>query len=174
MQNYKLTVNKIKDFSEHLSETNGKNFMQIIRDLIAFDPFNGNKFYIYSFIKLGQKTRYHQPRLTKPELPVPGTTLLRVDPMYPDEMKMCWTLPPEESLNLCQKGKAFADEFVYECVQTYKTNAKQLVEPEGDELPDERCRELYKDLKKRLAHLDKLKKSVEAHHGKQASNNSAS
>jgi hypothetical protein len=154
MQNFSLTTQKINEFVDFLNDTNGKNYMDVVRDLIKFDPFDGHPFYIFSIIKLQDKNRLHQPRLTKPE-PVPGGTLLRVDPKHPETMKLCWTLPPHESFNLYKYEKALADRFVWECIQTYKKNPKQFMEPEEGDVSDEIARELYLGLKKRIARLQK-------------------
>ena len=64
------------------------------------------KFYIFSVNKrvddtAGVKKMYHQARLTKPE-PLPGTTLMRVDPDDPGSCTILWTLPQSESYGSVQ------------------------------------------------------------------------
>ena len=149
MQSFNLTTSKVHEFKDYLNDTNGDSYMKVVRDLIKFDPFDGHKFYIFTIMKMRDRDRFHQPRLTKPA-PIPGGTLLRVDPMNPEEMKLCWTLPSQEAFGLYKYKKLFADQFVYECIQTYKKNPDQLATPEPDDLTDDQCRELYTNLKKRV------------------------
>jgi hypothetical protein len=94
---------------------------------------------------------YHQPRLTKPE-PVPGSTLLRVDPSNPENAEIIWTLPNQENFKLYEHGKMFADEFVHECVQLYLKNPRELMKKEEGDLPEAKIRELW------IAYLKKLKR----------------
>ena len=159
MQSFNLTTAKVHEFKNYLNQTNGDSYMKVVRDLIKFDPFNGHKFYIFSFMKLKDRERFHQPRLTKPD-PVPGGTLIRVDPMHPEEMKLCWTLPSQEHFGLYKYKKAFGDQFVYECIQTYKKNPNQLIQPEPDDLKDDECRILYAELKKRIDGIKNREKAI--------------
>ena len=158
MQNLVDTISKVHEFKELLVDSNGASYMDVIRDLIKFDPFDGHKFYIFSIIKLRDKQRFNQPRLTKPE-PIPGGTLIRVDPKNPDEMKLCWTLPSQEYFGLYKYKKLFADQFVYECIQTYKKNPKHLMQPEKDDVSEEMARDLYAGLKQRINRMKKTEKT---------------
>jgi hypothetical protein len=160
MQNADWTVRKIKEFTEYLGESNGQKFMEVVRDLIRLDPFDGHKFYIFSFIKLRDRQRFHQPRLTKPD-PVPGSTLLRVDPKRPEDMTMMWTLPGQEAFNLYKDKKLFADQFVYECIQTYLNNPRKLQKKEPDDLSDEDAARLYGEFRKKIGRMDKERKEHE-------------
>jgi hypothetical protein len=161
MESFALTASKIKEFTEYLGDTNGQSFMEVVRDLLKFNPFDGNKFYIFSFIKLKDMQRFHQPRLTKPE-PVPGSTLVHVDPKNPEYMKMCWTLPPEESFDLFKDKKLFADQFVWECINTYKKYPRQLMRAEPGDLTEDQMRDLYKDLKKKIDRVKQAEKLSKA------------
>ncbi len=161
MQNFDLTTSKIKEFTEYLGETNGHSFMKVVKDLIRLDPFNGKKFYIFSFIKLKDRQRFHQPRLTKPE-PVPGSTLIRVDPRNPEEMTMCWTLPSQESFGLYKYKKLFADQFVHECIETYLKYPKKLMKKEPDDVSDEDAAKMYEDFRKKIQRMDAEMKQKEA------------
>jgi len=156
MQNVTFTVNKIFENVRFFKENSEHGYVEMIQKIILSDPFFGNKFYIHSFVKrvnddTGIKKMYHHPRLTKPE-PTPGATLLRVDPKNPSEMRILWTLPNQESFGLYKKGKAFADEFVFECVNTYLKNPKQLMQKEIDDLSEEQIKEIYQDIYKRKRH----------------------
>jgi hypothetical protein len=153
MQNFSLTTSKVKDNIQFFKENSESDYVKTIRSIIKSDPFLGNKFYIHSFIKRvddisGIKKMYHHPRLTKPD-PTPGASLLRVDPKQPEEMKVMWTIPNQETFGLYKYKKAFADQFVYECIQTYKKNPSQLSKPESDDLTDQQCRDVYQTIKER-------------------------
>lgn len=158
MQNFITTNLNINDFKDNLNEKNGKNFMEIVRDLIKFDPFQGHKFYIFSIIKKEKNERFTQPRLTKP-YPVPGGTLIQVDPQNPDWMKTCWTLPDSQDFHLFKYKKVFGDRFVWECIYTYLKNPEQLMCPEDGDLPEEKMRELRDLLDKRIGEIRQKEKS---------------
>ena len=91
----------------------------------------------------GIKKMYMQPRLTKPE-PLPGTTLMHVDPKNPTYAKIIWTLPNENTFGLYKYGKMFSDPFVHECIEKYLTNPNLLMQKEDGDLPEETIREIYK------------------------------
>ncbi len=148
MQNFTMKVNNIWDNVNYFRENSESDYVKTVNDIIASDPFRGNKFYIHSFVKrvndeTGVKKMYHHPRLTKPE-PTPGATLIRVDPKKPGEMQVMWTIPNEETFGLYQYKKVFADQFVWECIQTYKKNPSQLFKPEPDDMTEDEIREYYK------------------------------
>lgn len=154
ISNSNWTTKKVKEFTEYLGETNGESFMKVVRELIKLDPFFGHKFYIFSFIKLKDRQRYHQPRLTKPE-PIPGATLLRVDPKNPDEMQLMWTLPSQEYFGLYKESKVLSDQFVFECIQTFLKYPKKLMRAEKDDVTDEEARKLYSAFKEKITRMDK-------------------
>ena len=87
---------------------------------------------------------YHQPRLTRPE-PLPGTTLIKVDPNEPELATIIWTLPQEENFSLYAYGKCFGDPFVYDCVKTYIQDPKKFLQPDDDDLSDEGVRDIYRN-----------------------------
>ena len=91
---------------------------------------------------------YHQPRLTRPE-PLPGTTLMKVNPMYPEEATIIWTLPNQENFGLYQSGKMFADPFVHECIDKFLKNPRDLMKADPDDLDDKQIQEIYKDIRYR-------------------------
>lgn len=155
MQNFYLSKNDALDSVQNWKENSEQDWVNCVQDLIQSKPFGDHKFYIFMFVKrvndvTGEKKMFHQPRLTKPE-PVPGTTLLRVNPMYPEEATIMWTLPNQETFKLYEHGKMFADEFVHECVQKFLTNRAEMMKPEKDDLPDNKIRDLW------IAYLKKLK-----------------
>ena len=154
MQNFYLSKNEALDSVQNWKENSEQDWVKCVQDLIQSKPFGDHKFYIFMFVKrvndiTGEKKMYHQPRLTKPE-PVPGTTLLRVNPLYPEEATIIWTLPNQETFNLYKEGKMFADEFVSECIDKYLNNPRELMKPEEGDLPDKKIRELWISYLKRL------------------------
>jgi len=148
MQNFLLTKNEALDSTQHWKENSEADWVRTLQDLIQKKPFGDHKFYVFMFVKRvddysGIKKMYMQPRLTKPE-PVPGTTLLQVDPENPGDAKMIWTLPNENSFGLYGEGKMFGDPFVYECVQKYLHNPRALMQKEEGELSENEILEIYK------------------------------
>lgn len=154
MSNYYLKSTNIWENTEFWKENSEKSYVDCIQNLIQSKPFGNRKFYIFSFIKRicdvsGQKKMYHQPRLTRPE-PLPGTTLMKVDPNDPETATIVWTLPNQENFGLFKQGKMFADSFVYECIEKFLNNPRELLYPDPDDLNDEQAREVYKELKYNL------------------------
>lgn len=148
MQNIMLNKNEAQDSTYHWKENSEKDWVNNLQDLIQKKPFGPHKFYVFMFVKRvedssGIKKMYMQPRLTKPE-PLPGTTLLHVDPKYPEEAKIIWTLPNENSFGLYQEGKMYADPFVHECIEKYTKCPRELMCPEEGDLREEQIREIYK------------------------------
>jgi hypothetical protein len=151
MQNFYLSKNNIIENTDYWKENTERDYVNCVQSLISSKPFGDHKFYIFSIVKRvcdtsGIKKMYHQPRLTRPE-PLPGTTLIKVNPKYPEEAILIWTLPNQENFGLYQHGKMFADPFVHECIEKFLKNPKDLMRPDPEDLSDEKMRELYKDIK---------------------------
>jgi len=145
--NYFLSKNDAFDSIENFKQNSENDWVDCVQSLIDSKPFGNHKFYIFMFVKRvddtsGIKKMYHQPRLTKPQ-PVPGSTLLRVDPNHPEEAKIIWTLPNQENFGLYKQGKMFADPFVDECVHKFLHNREELMKPEEGELPEEEMKQLW-------------------------------
>ena len=152
MSNFYLSRDKVYENTDFWRQNTEADYVRCIQNLIASRPFGDLKFYIFSFVKRvddtsGLKKMYHQPRLTRPE-PLPGTTLMKVDPNDPGTATIVWTLPAEASLGLYQQGKMFADKFVYECVQKYLNSPRDLIQKDPDDLNDDQIREVYKGIKR--------------------------
>jgi hypothetical protein len=150
MQNFNLTANKIKENVDFWKNNSEDDYVKMIQGIIASDPFQGNKFYIFSFVKrvddaTGVKKMFHQPRLTKPN-PIAGSTLMRVDPKDPGSSRIVWTLPQRESFNLYKKGKLFADPFVHECIRTFMRNPEEFLKAEDGDLTDEQIKDVYRTM----------------------------
>lgn len=148
MSNFSLTRNQAFENTEFWVSNSEEDYCKMVQRIIISKPFGDNKFYIYQFVKRvddlrGIKKMYHQPRLTKPE-PLPGTTLLRADPRDPDTISIIWTLPNEENFGLYSEGKMFADPFVYECVQQFLRDPKEMCKREPDDLNDREIRNVYR------------------------------
>ncbi len=143
-----LKNSDIFDSIQNFKENSETDWTRCVQELIRSKPFGDNKFYIFMFVKRvddtsGIKKMFHQPRLTKPE-PIPGTTLLRVDPRNPTDATIIWTLPNQENFALYKHGKMFADEFVNECVEKFLNNPKDLMKREEGDLSENEIREFYK------------------------------
>jgi hypothetical protein len=163
MQNIILSVNEALDSTQNWKENSEEGYCNMVKQIIQSDPFEGHKFYIYQFVKRvddvsGIKKMYHHARLTKPD-PLPGSTLLRADPRDPDNVTIIWTLPNEETFGLYGEGKLFADPFVYECIQKFLKTPRSLMQKEEGDLPEDRIREIYKNIKqKKMYEQNKMKK----------------
>lgn len=150
MQRFCITTSHARDNIQFFRENSEKDYCDTIQKIIASDPFSGNDFYIFSFVKRvddvsGVKKMYHQPRLTRPA-PVPGTTLLRVKPSDPESATIIWTLPNQENFQLYKAGKMFADLFVWECIEKYEKDPEEMMRPDPKDLPDDKIREIYASL----------------------------
>ena len=161
--NYILTKSEALDSVENFKQNSESDWVKCVQSLVESKPFGNNKFYIFMFVKrvndiTGVKKMFHQPRLTKPE-PAPGTTLLRVDPSYPEEATIIWTLPNQENFSLYKQGKFFDDPFVHECVEKYLKDPKEMMKPEPGDLPESKMRELWIDYLRRLK-SQKLEKKL--------------
>jgi len=153
MQNFILTADKIKENIHFFKTNSDKGYADMVQQIVKSDPFGGNKFYIYQFVKrvddaTGVKKMYHQARLTKPD-PVPGTSLLRCDPKDPYHAEIIWTLPDFESIELFKYGKFFADEFVHNCIEQFLRDPDSMCRPEKDDLSEEQIKEIYSGMRKK-------------------------
>lgn len=151
MQNFLLSKNHVMDNVHFFKENSEKGYCDMVQKIIESKPFGNHKFYIFQFVKrvddnMGIKVMHHQPRLTKPE-PLPGTSLLRCDPNDPGKVTIIWTLPNQENFGMYKVGKMFSDPFVYDCVQKYLKNPKELMQREEGDLDDDKIREIYKEIK---------------------------
>lgn len=148
MQNFSLSMNEALDSTQHWKENSEKDWVDNFQDLVQKKPFGNHKFYVFMFVKriddrAGIKKMYMQPRLTKPE-PLPGTTLMRVNPKYPEEAVIIWTLPNENNFKLYKKDKQFSDPFVYECIDKYLNNPRALMKREEGDLSEDKIRDIYR------------------------------
>jgi hypothetical protein len=151
MQNFIIKKNMMLDNVEFFKQNSEQGYVDCIQNLIVSKPFGDHKFYIFSFVKridddAGIKKMYHQARLTRPE-PVPGTTLMKVDPKDPDKAVIIWTLPNQENFGLYKQDKMFADPFVHECIERFKANPMDMCKPDPDDLSDDQIRDVYRSKK---------------------------
>lgn len=151
-KNYHLTNVNVWENTEFWKQNSEDSYVKCIQDIIKSKPFGNRKFYIFSFVKrvddaAGIKKMYHQPRLTRPE-PLPGTTLMKVDPRDPEEATIIWTLPNQENFHLYKYGKLFGDPFVNDCVDKYLNAPQEFMKKDPDDLNDEQIREAYQEIKK--------------------------
>ena len=152
MQITKVKKDDVFDYLEEYKNVNTKPLEEFLLDLTMQDPFNGYKFYIFSFLKhnmkgMMEKTLYHQPRLTKPE-PTDSSMLFRVDPKKAGDVEVIWILPNLEAIEMFQKGKLFEDQVVNESIREYIDNPERMRKPANDDPSDYLIKELYKGMKK--------------------------
>jgi hypothetical protein len=147
MQNFLLSKMEAGDSTQNWKENSEKDWVNCLQDLIKQKPFGDHPFFVFMFVKRvddisGIKKMYMQPRLTKPE-PLPGTTLLQVNPRDEGTAKIIWTLPNQETFCLYKYGKMYADPFVHECVEKYLKRPHELMKKEEGQLSEDRIRDIY-------------------------------
>lgn len=150
MQILPLTKKIFCDTKDILKSEIDRKFEYAILNLIEKKPFGKHKFYDFIFPKRATaestvQILYHQPRLTKPD-PLPGTTLLKLDPDNPEKVIIIWILPHIESINLFKKGKIFENKIVHDSIRDYLYDRKKLIRREADDLTDENILEIYKEI----------------------------
>lgn len=148
MQPVIVKTSDIFDYLDEYKYQNKKSVEDFLLDLTIQRPFGDQKFYIFSFLKhnmkgMGEKTLFHQPRLTKPE-PTDSSMLFRVDPGKVGDVEVLWILPDIESIHLFQKGKLFENEIVNDSIRKYVSDKNSLRQPEVDDIPEHHVKEIYK------------------------------
>jgi len=164
MQNFYLSGGAISDNTAFWKENSEKDYVQCIQNLIQSKPFGEHKFYIFSFVKRvddtsGVKKMYHQPRLTRPD-PLPGTTLMKVDPRDPGTATIVWTLPNQENFGLYSPGKMFADSFVQECIEKFMKDPRSMIQRDPDDLSEDKIRDIYKGIKVQAKMKKAMKEAI--------------
>lgn len=90
------------------------------------------------------KKMYWQPRLTKPE-PQTNSYLFRAK-SHTDVMEVCWLLPPEEMWDAYKLGNVTQHEIVLWSIRYFKENKIGMKAAEPDDLSDEECRAIYRQV----------------------------
>ena len=149
MQVFSANTDRIENTISLVNNKIETDYLDMIKKMIEEKPFGKHPFYIFTFPKrtddlIGVKTIYHQPRLTKPD-PMPGTTLIKVNPNREDEIRIIWILPGKESFNMYKKGKRFSDPIVYDSIQAYLKNPDLLTKPEPDDLTEDEIKDAYRE-----------------------------
>lgn len=148
MQNFSISFSDVLDQTYEWKENSEKGWVDCLHEIIAQKPFGNHKFYVFMFLKnvegiTNVKKIYMHPRLTKPD-PSPGSTLLKVNPLEPEEAIIIWTLPNIESFGMVDSGKIFSDPLVKKSVDDYLSNPEAMSQPEPDDLSEMEMREIYK------------------------------
>lgn len=158
MQQLCVKFSDLMDQKEHLKWLITEGTMKKLDYIITQHPFGNMPYYVFIFPKrmdnqLGIQKICMQPRMSKPSMIVPGTTLVRIDPMLADQMKIIWMLPHPNEINkykmnksLYKKGKVFASEMIYNYIDDYLNNQEKLLAPEPGDASDEQMKEIYKDI----------------------------
>lgn len=90
------------------------------------------------------KAMYWQPRLTKPSAQT-NSYLFRAQSKT-DIMEICWLLPPKEMWDQYKKGNVTENDLVIWSIDQFRSNKKKLEEKEKDDLPDEVCKNIYRQI----------------------------
>jgi hypothetical protein len=158
------THDRLLDFKKKNQDT----ISQQIHKMVMQRPFDDHPFYIFAhkktvdmhdqliYIQEGcppDKIPTHriiwQPRLRKPKAET-NTMLFKVDPSYPDQVKIIWILPDESQWEAYKKGQMCQDPTTVESIYAYENDRASLEAPEEDDPTDERARTIYQRLYPKL------------------------
>ena len=82
-----------------------------------------------------------QPRLSRPKSQT-NSYLFRAK-SNTDLLEICWLLPPREMWPQYQKGKIAESEYIIWSINHFLYNREKLDTPFQDDLPDEKCKDIY-------------------------------
>lgn len=162
-----IQVNRL-DTHDRLLDFKQKNVDSIaerISKMISERPFEDNPFYIYAhkrtvdvheqliYMQSGQFNINNlpthrivwQPRLQKPKAQT-NSMLFKVDPAYPDQVKVIWMLPDRDQWEAHKKGQMFQDPTTAESIHSFENDRASIEHPEPDDPTDERAQMIYKRL----------------------------
>jgi hypothetical protein len=161
-----VNIHEAHDRLDHIKQINSAGIGENVASIIFQRPFEDFPFYIYVHKRsldvyekflLWDTGRYSsmdqvpntrlvwQPRLKRPD-PEPNTMLFKVDPSKPEEVRICWIIPPIELWQQYDEGKVAESDITKWSIDQYVHNRKLLEKKEDDDLPDERVAEIYKSL----------------------------
>jgi len=86
------------------------------------------------------------PRLTKPR-PDSNSMLFKAYPGT-DNVKIIWIIPAVELWGNYSKGKLTEESIIQESIRRFQNEPEKLAQKEEDDLPEERIREIYDDIRK--------------------------
>jgi hypothetical protein len=165
-----ISINRLETHDRLLDfkKKNVDSISQQIHKMVMERPFEDEPFYIFAhkktvdmhdqllYIQAGypvDKIPTHrlvwQPRLQKPKAET-NTMLFKVDPAYPDQVKVIWILPDPSQWEAYKKGQMCQDPTVIESIHDYENDKAALEAPEPDDLTDERARVIYQRLYPKL------------------------
>lgn len=155
----KLNILEAHDRHKHLIKEQAINISQGVDDCLKKNTFSlalqTYSPYIYIFahprtLEDGStKVMYYQPRLTKPEAQT-NSYLFRFK-SHSDVGEVCWLLPNGEIWGQHKKGNITESELVQWSIAQFKTNKACLEAPDPEDLPEDRIRAIYTQIKADLS-----------------------
>lgn len=151
-----MKVNRLEahDRLLHLKEEQSINIFKGAEDCLKRNPLSlalqDKSHYIYLFAHPRTaddgvtKVMYWQPRLTKPEAQ-DNSYLFRVQ-SHTDLLDTIWFLPPQEMWKQFQKGNMLEGDHISISIWNFRNRKKELEMPHEDDLPEERIREIYRQI----------------------------
>lgn len=131
------------------------------QDLINQAPFGNRSFYIFAHARTDDdsvtKRIIWQPRLTRPRAQT-NSMLFKVHPGT-DVILVIWMIPTREMWKEYQKGNLSQNKTIWESIQKFLHNRKELETPDDDDLSDEQANQLYKEISQQ-AKFDKMMKKL--------------
>jgi hypothetical protein len=83
-------------------------------------------------------------RLTKPE-PQENSMLFKAYPPG-DTIKIFWIIPAQSEWDQYTKGNLTESSIVYESIQKFRDNPRELLKGEKDDLPKEKIKDIYRNI----------------------------
>lgn len=102
-----------------------------------------------------EKRLIWQPRLTKPKAET-NSWLFKAYPGK-DLVKVIWMLPEEAMWPQYEKGKMTESDTVLYSIEMYKNQRQKLEAKEEDDLDDDTCRSIYRQIKGQIKQNRKIK-----------------
>lgn len=138
------------------------NISECCQHLIDKSPFGNHPFYIFAHARTADdginKRLIWQPRLTKPK----AQTNSMLFKAYPgtDNIKVIWMIPAEEMWGQFKKGMITENQTIWESIDKFVNNRKELDAKEPDDLPDSVIDRIYRDLRNNVKKPNIIKPKI--------------
>ncbi len=150
----KINLFETHDRLLHLQKDQSQTVTKGCDDCLKYNPLSlaiqDRSPYVYIFAHPrtadnGIDTRMlWQPRLTKPRSQT-NSYLFRAQSKK-DILEIMWMIPPRETWDQYKKGNVTENEIVVWSIDQFMNNRDKLEFPESDDMDDDRCRAIHKDI----------------------------
>ncbi len=143
----KLNFLETHDRFQHFTKQSF-DISECCQDLINQRPFGEHPFYIFAHARTADdgvtKQLIWQPRLTRP-LAQSNSMLFKAYPGT-DLIKVIWIIPARELWAQFAKGKMLQNQTICDSLHSFLYNRDKLNEKEPDDLSDDACDAIYKQI----------------------------